>query len=233
MADYNAGTLPITAAIITNDFLIRLGVQTIFDLDTAIKLVGHFSDGSKLEKMLIDRPPQVVIIDVNTQRDVTELIRQVKQQLPETKVVILTGLDDRERTRDVFNCGVDGIVLKIQPPQVLVAAIQAICIPEIDTVKMGGTGTSALPSREQIGGIEGTNPNFPQWDGALTEREREIIVLVSQGLSNKDIADRLCISTITVRHHLTSIFDKLGVSNRQKLLIRAHQCGLVALTASA
>ena len=50
--------------------------------------------------------------------------------------------------------------------------------------------------------------------------------LVSEGLSNKDIADRLCISSITVRHHLTSIFDKLGVSNRQKLLIRAHQNGL-------
>jgi DNA-binding NarL/FixJ family response regulator len=67
----------------------------------------------------------------------------------------------------------------------------------------------------------------------LTEREREVIVLIGQGLSNKDIADRLCISVITVRHHLTSIFDKLGVSTRQKLLIRAHQYGLVELTASA
>jgi DNA-binding NarL/FixJ family response regulator len=72
-----------------------------------------------------------------------------------------------------------------------------------------------------------------QWTGSLTDRERNVIALVGEGLSNKDIGDRLCISEITVRHHLTSIFDKLGVSNRQKLLIRAHQYGLVALTASA
>ena len=60
-----------------------------------------------------------------------------------------------------------------------------------------------------------------------------MIVLIGQGLTNKDIANRLCISGITVRHHLTIIFDKLGVTSRQKLLIRAHHYGLVALTASA
>ena len=72
-----------------------------------------------------------------------------------------------------------------------------------------------------------------KWPSALTERERAVIVLSGQGLSNKDIANRLCISGITVRHHLTSIFDKLGVTSRQKLLIRAHQYGLVSLTASS
>jgi DNA-binding NarL/FixJ family response regulator len=71
-----------------------------------------------------------------------------------------------------------------------------------------------------------------QPDG-LTEREREVVRLISEGLSNKDIANRLCISSITVRHHLTSIFDKLGVSNRQKLLIRAHQNGLTRPPAMA
>lgn len=60
----------------------------------------------------------------------------------------------------------------------------------------------------------------------MTPREREVIRLITQGLSNKDIADRLLISSITVRHHLTNIFDKVGVSNRQQLLIRAHQDGI-------
>jgi DNA-binding NarL/FixJ family response regulator len=72
-----------------------------------------------------------------------------------------------------------------------------------------------------------------QRSGSLTEREREIIALIGQGLSNKDIADRLCISVITVRHHLTNIFDKLGVATRQKLLIRAHQYGLVDFSVPA
>ena len=76
-------------------------------------------------------------------------------------------------------------------------------------------------------------PAPSSWPQGLTEREREIVQLIGQGLSNKDIADRLCISSITVRHHLTNIFDKLGVSNRQKLLLRAHQQGLVGSPALA
>jgi DNA-binding NarL/FixJ family response regulator len=92
---------------------------------------------------------------------------------------------------------------------------------------------SPFPSGAPLPPFGDTEPSALKWPGALTEREREVIRLIGQGLSNKDIADRLCISGITVRHHLTSIFDKLGVSTRQKLLIRAHQYGLVELTASA
>ena len=65
----------------------------------------------------------------------------------------------------------------------------------------------------------------------MTKRERAVIALVGQGLSNKEIADCLRVSVSTVRHHLTSIFDKLGVTSRQTLLIRAHQFGLVELIA--
>ena len=63
---------------------------------------------------------------------------------------------------------------------------------------------------------------YTTWPNGLTEREREIIKLLSQGLSNKDIAHALCISDSTVRHHLTNIFDKVGVPNRQKLLVHAQ-----------
>ena len=62
---------------------------------------------------------------------------------------------------------------------------------------------------------------------SLTQRERDIVQLVGQGLSNKEIADRVSLAVITVRHHLTSIFDKLGVANRQKLLVHAHQEGVI------
>jgi DNA-binding NarL/FixJ family response regulator len=66
------------------------------------------------------------------------------------------------------------------------------------------------------------DPQPLAWPEALTEQEREIICLVRQGLSNKDIAYKLSISDSTVRHHMTSIFDKVGVPNRQKLLVHAH-----------
>ena len=76
-------------------------------------------------------------------------------------------------------------------------------------------------------------PEAMRCTDTLTDREREVIGLIGKGLSNRDIANTLCISETTVRHHLTSIFDKMGVSNRQKLLICAHQYGLVELAASA
>ena len=81
--------------------------------------------------------------------------------------------------------------------------------------------------------IDGTGATSPKCPDLVTKREREIVALVGEGLSNKDIAGRLGISSITVRHHLTSIFDKLGVATRQKLLIRAHQDKLVAPNAFA
>ena len=65
--------------------------------------------------------------------------------------------------------------------------------------------------------------NTQEWSQALTRREREIVQLVRQGLSNKDIAYRLSIRDSTVRHHMTNIFDKVGVSNRQKLMVHTHR----------
>jgi DNA-binding NarL/FixJ family response regulator len=146
----------------------------------------------------------------------------------------LSGFDDKERTKEAFLQGVDGIVLKVQPPAVLVAVIDSLCQAIRSSVndKGGEVSSTFLTSPRPIP-FTNTEAAALRLPDGLTEREREVIVLIGQGLSNKDIADRLCISGITVRHHLTSIFDKLGVTTRQKLLIRAHQFGLVELTASA
>ncbi len=153
--------------------------------------------------------------------------------MKESKIILLCGFEDKERTREAFLSGVDGIVLKVQPPAVLVAAIESLGLAQTDPVNTPPTvpavsTVTAPPSSSHV------SVSYPvKWPSAFTEREREVIVLIGEGLSNKDIADRLCISGITVRHHLTSIFDKLGVTSRQKLLIRAHQYGLVEITASA
>jgi DNA-binding NarL/FixJ family response regulator len=159
----------------------------------------------------------------------------IKATAPETKTILLTGMDEAECTRQAFACGVDGLVLKIQPSPVLIATINYLARGASAAVSLPGCTTAALnkPHRTAIPAAIATNPAQSKWPDGLTEREREVVRLISEGLSNKDIADRLCISSITVRHHLTSIFDKLGVSNRQKLLIRAHQNGLTRPPAMA
>ena len=126
------------------------------------------------------------------------------------------------------------MVLSIQPTAALLATIDYVCrkppnsvLPEFDRYNganrlNGPTLAIAREGHWSLKGLEG-----------LTKREHEIIALVGQGLSNKDIADRLCICSTTVRHHLTRIFGKLGVTSRQKLLIRVYQQGLVKLKTTA
>jgi DNA-binding NarL/FixJ family response regulator len=222
----------VSTAIISSNHLVRLGLQQIIGTTSHVRLVGYAKSGAEAKLLISKEHIQVIIIDVEPDLNVPELIGLLKNAAPSSKIILLTGFEDKDRTKEALLLGVDGIVLKIQPPAVLLAVIEYLCqnpaVSNGDKEKL----TSLMP--------EGTTPPFNdadptvlKWPAALTEREREVITLIGQGLSNKDIANRLCISGITVRHHLTNIFDKLGVSTRQKLLIRAHQYGLVELTASA
>jgi DNA-binding NarL/FixJ family response regulator len=162
------------------------------------------------------------ILDMDIEQNAVGTIAQLRESAPTSKLVLLCGLEDQGRAREAIGAGVDGVILKIQPPEVVLAVIEALYAttrlrPSVDQVcaEIGRLGLSG-----QHTGKSASPP--PAWPDALTEREREIIRLVEQGLSNKDIAHRLSISDSTVRHHMTNIFDKVGVSNRQKLLIHAH-----------
>ncbi len=224
-------------AIASNNYLLRLGLQRIVEVETWIRLIGHAANASALEENLVRERPHIMIVDTEIASDVTEFIRKVRAASPRIRIVLLSGLQDSESTRRAIDCGVDGIVLKVQPSAVLIATIQHLAPASEQTPgPLGEPGRPSNGNGKPSGSatpMEHPIPGAIRWPQGLTEREREVIQLISLGLSNKDIADRLCISSITVRHHLTNIFDKLGVSNRQKLLIRAHQYGIVELTARA
>lgn len=221
----------VTVAVISSNHLVRLGLQQIIGSTQNICLVGHAKGVAEAGELIVREQPQVIILDMEPELDVPRIIRQTRHDSRATKLILLSGFEDKERTKEAFLLGVDGIVLKVQPPSVLVAVIEYLCQVAAEPTTSNGEGSGSLVAS---GSVPSTGESdAPKWPGALTEREREVIALIGQGLSNKDIAERLCISGITVRHHLTSIFDKLGVTTRQKLLIRAHQYGLVELTASA
>lgn len=216
-------------AIITNNYLLRLGLQKIVDDEKWIRLVEQAVHAGNLDEILTSEPPHIVILDTEIGGAAPDLIQQIKRAAPGIKTILLSGFDDTECTRQAFASGVDGIVLKVQPAAVLIATINHLATQAEKVVLPIGNGPTQLKLSHTpaIPAVPARTPAPSKWPEVLTEREREVSRLVSEGLSNKDVADRLCISSITVRHHLTSIFDKLGVSNRQKLLIRAHQHGLV------
>lgn len=215
-------------AIFSSNYLLRLGLQRIVEAEPWIKLIGQTAHGANLDDVLTTDHPDIALLDTENDHAISEFVRKIRHVVPAIKIILLSGFDDVERTRQVFASGVDGIVLKVQPSAVLIATIAHLAKTEKEVVLSfeRQDGQPNLSTQAELPAlIPRASVQIKRLDG-LTEREQDVVRLVSEGLSNKDIADRLCISSITVRHHLTSIFDKLGVSNRQKLLIRAHQNGL-------
>ena len=216
----------ITAMLISNDQILRLGVQDIIETQEHMRLLVSPAGAMETEEALACEQPHVVIIDSKPEADLAALIQKIKARAPKARIVLLIGFEGATCHRDALSSGVDGVILKVQPPEVLVACLDSLC-GTTATASISPAATAPAAANGHMKASACPDPQGLPWSGSLTEREREIILLIGQGLSNKDIADRLHISVITVRHHLTSIFDKLGVATRQKLLIRAHQYGLV------
>lgn len=206
----------ITLAIISCRYLVKIGLAKIFESTEAVRIVMHSHLKMALDGLLAENRPDVFLLDMETERDAVGTIGQIRASAPKSKIVLLSRFEDAHRTHEAFECGVDGVILNVQPPAVVLAAIEALHILAANHAFVGS---------HDVGGVNlsaASNAQPSAWPEGLTERKREIIRLVGQGLSNKDIADRLCISDSTVRHHLTGIFEKVGVSNRQKLLIHTR-----------
>lgn len=221
MPDTSGAPPPLTIAILSSHGSVWCGLQTILESCATIPMVVHLHPWRTPDWLIAESRPDVVILDLETERDVTLTLAQIRESAPTSKIVILCSLHDQDRTREAFAAGVDGIVLKVQPPTVMLAMIEALYAPtqpqeahrERDGMAGIGLGTTSFTKK-----VDSDTPPT-MWPDALTEREREIIRLVGQGLSNKEIAYTLSISDSTVRYHMTSIFGKVGVTNRQKLLV--------------
>lgn len=212
MSGKSGDPFSIKTCLVSTNQLLFSGLQVALShLTTITMLNGNGQDHDAIQR----EQPQLIILDMELHENVAEPLCKFKDTVPHAKIIMLAGLSDMEGIRQALKSGIDGVVLKVQPQEVLLAAVTALIQSPPNAGSAAANGRSAL--RRHISG----------WPASLTQRERDIVRLVSQGLSNKEIADQACISAITVRHHLTRIFDKLGVAGRQKLLIHAHQEGMV------
>lgn len=219
MTDTCAARPPLTIAILSSHCVVWCGLQKILESRTTAPTVVHLHPWKTSDGFFTESRPDVAILDLETERDAIGTITQIRETAPTTKIVLLCGFENRDRTREAFASGVDGIILKVQPPTVMLAVIDALYAPaqpQAHKERDGRVGMGhGITSTKKVD----TDTPAAAWPDTLTEREREVIRLVAQGLSNKDIAYTLSISDSTVRHHMTSIFGKVGVPNRQKLLI--------------
>ncbi|MBH0204189.1 MAG: response regulator transcription factor [Nitrospira sp.] len=212
----------LTIAIISSQYVVRLGLQEMFRNGETRQILVQPHQRMTPDVLLPEKCPDVVILDMETERDIIGSLRQIKASAPKCKIVLLSGFENKARMREAFECGVDGVILKVQPPEVVRAVIKALYPTPDNGFYLERKGLLLEDLRGTFEKTAEFETHRPVWLGALTEREREVTTLVGQGLSNKEIAYRLSIADSTVRHHLTNIFDKVGVPNRQKLLIHAH-----------
>jgi DNA-binding NarL/FixJ family response regulator len=214
-------------ALVISNTVMRMGLHMILKTHPFTSEVDDVPLGANAVEFVVRKKPKVIIVDVElADTDTSELIRKLRAAAADSYIVVLSGLDDTKLTREALAAGADGVVLTIQPPAVLFAAIESLCGSAAGSmdIRPAQSAISLISDRSSVRTNDRTQAGVNE---SLTSRELEIIHFLAKGLKNKQIAERLYISETTVRHHFTAIFSKLHVSNRQQLLLAAHRQGLI------
>jgi DNA-binding NarL/FixJ family response regulator len=195
----DGGQPEITCLIVDDHEVVREGVRISLSNAQHIRVVGEASDGEAAVALAERRHPNVVIMDVRMPgMDGLEATKQLGQKAPESAVLIFTAYSERSLLSRGLESGAKGYILKEAPRETLVRAIEKVAAGEtfVDPALM----TAFLPGRDK--------------DDMLTQREREILQLLADGMSNADVAERLFISQETVKSHVRHILTKLEADTR-------------------
>lgn len=202
--------------------LVREALHQSLEGEEDMKVVAEASDGEEAVKLVSELKPNVVVMDIVMPRlNGIEATRKIKEIAPDTAILILTAYDDDEYVLGLLDAGAAGYLLKSARGRDLVGAIRAIrsgesvLHPKI-IAKLLKRATTAPVGKHKASDL-------------LSARESEILKLVTSGMSNKEIAERLFLSQRTVKAHLTNIFNKLNVASRSEAIVKGLQWGLVTL----
>ena len=236
-ASWLKGPDTITVFVVGDSLIMRSGLRKILEAQPPICVLGETSTRRANVDTISRQQPDLVLVDVDPRgADPLKFIGALHEALPDSALLVLSDLADHEMAQKALALGAAGIVLKMQPPAVLIAAIREFSSANRDH-SIPPTAATAMDELKRVTPRTLVKLSDVALDrlktDSLTRREKEIVRLIGAGLKNKDIAKRLGISDITVRHHLTSIFCKLDVTDRQNLLILAHRYGLADLTSDA
>jgi DNA-binding NarL/FixJ family response regulator len=201
----------------------------LIETQPTMKVVGEAGTKNEVLALASREQPDIILLDIYLgSENSLEFMPELMAKAENARIIILTGFRDKEEHQLAVRLGAMGVVLKDTTPQLMLKSIERVHAGE---VWLDRFLTSKLIVSLRGNTRDEKQPEDDSRIGKLTEREHEVLALVGEGLKNKQIADRLYISEITVRHHLTSIFEKLKVSDRLELLIFAYQKGLVKVSA--
>ena len=205
--------------------LFREGLRALFAALPDIEVVGEAADGAAAVTEVATLQPDVVLMDINMpDLNGIEATRQILSAQPGMGIIMVTMLEDDASVFAAMRAGARGYVLKGAHHDEILQAIRAVA--------MGQAVFGPAIATRMMNFFQGINQPAPKSGNAahafpeLTEREREVLVLIAQGVSNKEIAEKLVISMKTVSNHITNIFGKLQVADRAQAIIRARDAGL-------
>jgi DNA-binding NarL/FixJ family response regulator len=192
--------------------MVRAGLEELIGASADMHVVGAAADGDEAVELARSCRPDVVVMDLSMPgTDGAEATRRILGEQPGVRVVVLTSFSDRARILDAVDAGATGYLLKDGAPHAL-----------LDGIRVAHAGESPLAPKAAAAVLSQVRRSAPD----LTGREREVLVLIGAGLPNKRIAGRLGISEQTVKSHVTSIFQRIGVSDRTNAALWARRRGL-------
>jgi DNA-binding NarL/FixJ family response regulator len=207
--------------------IVRAGLRALIDGHDDLTVIAEAPAQDKALEPNGHERPDIVLLDCDPNAGHTlDLLSQLSQGAAPIPIVLLAESQDRDFQQRAIKLGARGQVSKSQTPEVLFKAIQKVHAGEVWFER--AVMASALGEMSRQNGTKETSDEAVRI-GTLSKREREVVVLIGEGLKNKQIADRLFISETTAQHHLSSIFGKLGVADRLELVIYAYRQGLVKL----
>lgn len=212
--------------IVDDDHLVRRGIAAMLARESTIDLVGEAANGREAVDLVRELEPDVVLMDVcMPEFDGIEVTRELKSCAPDTKVVILTTLEQNDHIFGALRAGASGFLLRRTSPEELIAAIH--------TIADGGSILSPSVTKrviEEVARQPVMMINAESKLQELTVREQEVCVLIAQGLSNVEIAHVLTIEESTVKTHVRRILMKLELRDRVQVAITAYQTGIAYRT---
>ena len=213
-----AKTNAIRIVILDNHALVRAGLRLIIENQSDLKVVGQAGNLTEAMSLIALTRPNIILIEYDIENGFSfEIFQNIKNSWPLSRLILVTGSNDRQVYLQAVQHGVMGIVSKSQIPAVLIKAVRKVHLGEMWIEHSLIANLISM----SFHGPQTTDPDANRIK-LISEREREVIHFIGQGLKNKEIASQLCICEATVRHHLTSIFRKLGVSDRLELLVFLH-----------
>lgn len=217
---------PIRVLLVDDQRLMREGLRTLLELEPGLAVAGEAANGQEALALYAELKPDVVLMDVRMPvLDGVEATRRLLARDPAAHVIILTTFDDDEYVFEGLRAGAQGYLLKDVSIQELADAIR--------TVVGGGVLIQPSVARKVVAEFARLRPPAPHpgpttgLPEPLSERELEVLRLLADGLTNREIADRLFLAEGTVKNYVTNILGKIGARDRTQAALRARELGLL------